>query len=716
MVNESIVERYSLIVERIKGIVDEESVKEPFLSFFRKEAEFIRLLDEVRNLTDNGKLRSLELGDLKELNKKLYEDILADNYDKCFGNPVYLTNLFSEYSFAREYKDVLLLLYAEIRGLIPYAFENDLEVLTSFFEFFVEVYNLFTYAQYDFMETYKEDEDKNEGITKAIGLPSTEELMDSVYSFENDVCELLVKERVESQVDPKCDYATRIIMDSDLDDMRYLYYFGEYISDDEIKIAEFLNQLSQDEIKKMASTYTEGYRIGFIKGGKDLSIKNTVNIRYNIGFERMVRAAIGQFEKMGLQPVIYRASTLSVNKKNQHIIGYTSSRANKQYDFDHRQDQGLYFDKEFMNRKLNCLKVSFEENKEKARKHAGPAVIEVFGEEPFAPQVSDACIRFNNAQEKLSVDYDSKAFVITNEYIPSKERSFTIIAYPTPVIGDNFEGIFRETVLVNTLDYVRYEKLQQIIIDTLDKASKVHILGAGENETDLYVSLHELHDPNKETLFENCVADVNIPVGEVFTSPKLNGTTGLLHVKETYLEGLKYNDLKIKFTDGVITDYSCDNFESLEEGRKYIKDNVLFNHETLPMGEFAIGTNTTAYAMSRKYNIGDKLPILIGEKTGPHFAVGDTCYSHEEDIKTYNPDGKEIIARENEISALRNTDMSKAYFNCHTDITIPYDELGAIYAIDSKGNETAIILNGRFVLPELDELNVPLDKMCNTNA
>ena len=47
----------------------------------------------------------------------------------------------------------------------------------------------------------------------------------------------------------------------------------------------------------------------------------------------------------------------------------------------------------------------------------------------------------------------------------------------------------------------------------------------------------------------------------------------------------------------------------------------------------------------RKYGIEDKMPILIAEKTGPHFAVGDTCYSWSEDIRVYNPNGKEIIAK-----------------------------------------------------------------------
>ena len=158
-------------------------------------------------------------------------------------------------------------------------------------------------------------------------------------------------------------------------------------------------------------------------------------------------------------------------------------------------------------------------------------------------------------------------------------------------------------------------------------------------------------------------------MGEVFTSPKLKGTEGILHVSQVYLNDLKYNDLQITFEDGKIKDYTCKNFDTEEENKKFIKQNVMFNHETLPIGEFAIGTNTTAYMVAKKYHVVYKLPILIVEKMGPHFAVGDTCYSFEEDIKTYNPDGKEIVARENEVSALRKTDIKKAYFGCHTDIT-----------------------------------------------
>ena len=62
------------------------------------------------------------------------------------------------------------------------------------------------------------------------------------------------------------------------------------------------------------------------------------------------------------------------------------------------------------------------------------------------------------------------------------------------------------------------------------------------------------------------------------------------------------------------------------------------------------------------YQIEDRLPILIAEKTGPHFAVGDTCYSHAEDVAVYNPDGKEIVARDNEISVLQKRRSGQGIF------------------------------------------------------
>ena len=604
------------------------------------------------------------------LNKDLYEDETEIVYEKCFANPKFAVEKLGE-----EYGQLLCYVFTANRNMISNAFQGKLEEITLRMELFIEIYNQF--------------EDR-ENLTK-------KSIHDMIYSFEKDNSEIFMTNRIDEIINPENDFAVKIVMESDLEDLRYLYKYGESISENEIETAKFLNTLSQERIDKIASVYTEGYRLGFINTGKDLSIKSAVDIRYYIGFERIIRAAIKQFENMGLKPVIYKG-------------GYESTKINKQYWFDHKFDDALFFDKGYVQRKLEVATTAFENRKKTAALMAGPAVIEVFGENPFEPENKKEALQLNKEQQKLKVEYAREYTQIVQKYIKGDERSFTIIAFPLPEIGMDYEEVFEETVKINCLDQDKYRKVQQSIIDALDKADFVRVEGKGSNKTYITVNMHELKNPEKETNFENCLADVNIPLGEVFTSPKLTGTNGVLHVSQVYLNELKYNDLEITFENGCIKDYTCKNFDIEEENKKYIKENVMFNHDTLPIGEFAIGTNTTAYVMANKYDIVYKLPILIVEKMGPHFAVGDTCYSWEEDVKTFNPDGKEIVAKENEISALRNEDLSKAYFSCHTDITIPYDELGEITAVTKNGEEIVIIKDGRFVLPGTELLNEAFDK------
>lgn len=663
-------ERYDIAIERIKEIITEDTVEEKFLPYFVAAAQFILKIDNLLGLIESKKIEELTLEQLTFLNKDLYEEETEIVYEKCFANPKFAVEKLGE-----EYGQLLCYVFTTNRNMISNAFQGKLEEITLRMELFIEIYNQF--------------EDR-ENLTK-------KSIHDMIYSFEKDNSEIFMTNRIDEIINPENDFAVKIVMESDLEDLRYLYKYGESISENEIETAKFLNTLSQEKIDKIASVYTEGYRLGFINTGKDLSIKSAVDIRYYIGFERIIRAAIKQFENMGLKPVIYKG-------------GYESTKINKQYWFDHKFDDALFFDKGYVQRKLEVATTAFENRKKIAALMAGPAVIEVFGENPFEPENKKEALQLSKEQQKLKVEYAREYTQIVQKYIKGDERSFTIIAFPLPEIGMDYEELFEETVKINCLDQDKYRKVQQSIIDALDKADFVRVEGKGSNKTYITVNMHELKNPEKETNFENCLADVNIPLGEVFTSPKLTGTNGVLHVSQVYLNELKYNDLEITFENGCIKDYTCKNFDTEEENKKYIKENVMFNHDTLPIGEFAIGTNTTAYVMANKYDIVYKLPILIVEKMGPHFAVGDTCYSWEEDVKTYNPDGKEIVAKENEISALRNEDLSKAYFSCHTDITIPYDELGEITAVTKNGEEIVIIKDGRFVLAGTELLNEAFDK------
>lgn len=693
MYDDNLEERNSLAVERIRQIAmdcsDSSSetgecrIHADFAPYFEKTAGFILQMHDLADGIKDGRYENSSIEELSDLNSKLYADVADDNYYTSFANPAYSVEKMGE-----QYGRLLSFLYVEIRAMIIYAFEDRRFDMTIVSELFIEIYCLF------------EDEE----------FPAYKELQQAVYWFVSDYSDVTLEYRVRELLDTELSFATDIIMKSDLNDLRYLYRFGEYITDNEIRTASYLNSLPQERIEAMAATFTEGFRKGFELANKDLSKKEIVNIRYNLGFERLVREEIRQFEQLGLKTTIYRAAVNTINKKMHLKIGYTSTSPNKQMDYDHRFDNAIYLDSPFIERKLGAIKVAYEEHKEKASKFAGPAVMEIFGENPFEPDNKKEAFSLDKRQQKLSVRYDSESARIVNEYIRGDERSFTIIAYPIPEIGSRFEDIFDETVMINTLDYEKYKHIQQSVIDALDGAEYVEIKGKGLNRTDIRVSLRKLSDASKETVFENCLADVNIPLGEVFTSPVLKGTTGILNVSEVYLNELKYKNLMLRFEDGMVVDYNCDNFDSDEKNKAFIKENVLYNHESLPIGEFAIGTNTTAYVMANRYDIVYKLPILIVEKMGPHFAIGDTCYSWSEDIRVFNPNGKEIIAKDNEVSVLRKTDPEKAYFNCHTDVTIPYDEIGEITAVDADGTRNSIIIDGRFVIEGALELNKPFEK------
>lgn len=683
MFNDNVDERYELGIERIKEIAETPEMKsEGYTSYFKCVAAFILKMDKLVMDLRAGVFENYSLEELSEHNRSLYEDVIGDAYEKSFANPAYAAG-----KLGLSEGRLLSFLYVEIRGMIVYAYENRMAEMTALMELFIEVYCV----------CISTEEDN--------GRPDYRQMREAVYWYVSDYSDDHMEYRVRELLDPELDFATRIIMDSDLDDLRYLYRFGEYITDNELKTARYLNSLGEDEIQRMADTFTEGYRIGFELTGKDLSKKKTVNIRYCLGFERLVKAEINNFAKLGLRPTIYRAAVNTINKRLNIKVGYYGANPNRQMDFDHRFDNALYMDGEFVERKTGALRLAYEKNKELAAVHGGPAVMEVFGETPFEPEAKSEALTLDAKQQKLSVKYNNDSGSIVNEYIKGEERSFTIIAYPVPDIGDNFEEIFQGTVRINTLDYNKYKAIQQALIDVLDTAEYVEVKGKGGNCTDMRVSIMKVTDHRTQTVFENCLADVNIPLGEVFTSPVLAGTTGVLNVSSVYLNDIKFNNLKVWFKDGMAADYSCDNFDDEEKNKALFKSNVLYDHDTLPIGEFAIGTNTTAYVFANKYDIVYKLPILIVEKMGPHFALGDTCYSRAEDVYVTNPDGKEIISRDNEVSLKRKTEPEKAYYNCHTDITIPYDEIGRISVVAEDGTRTDIIRDGRFVLPGTEELN-----------
>jgi len=673
-------ERLILCTERLQEMLTEQTVPEEYRKFFSSQAEkMLRIFDYAKDV-ESGAFFALSEAQCKKRFDELYQEILPEYYGESFSNPVVAVRL-----YGKRYGRLLTYVAAKLNAQIFYAAEGNLLFVVMAAELLIELYNYFEeFHEYTFKEC-----------------------REALYSFETDNAELFLAWRAEEQFNPAHTFVKDIIAGAEQTDLRYLYRYGEYITENEIGIAAFLRGLSEAKIKVMAENVVGGYLRGFQVMRVPLAKGQTVSLRYAIGFERVMKEVIALLEREGLSVTAVRTP---VGGRHARKSGYTVTNVNLQYDYDHRNDEGLLADKQWYVRKETAVHRVYEAKKELLSLYAGPLVQETFGERLPLPENRQEAIVLDKRQQRLKVESMGRQGALVERYIPSEQTSFTIVAYPLPSIGEEFPEIFEETMRLNQLDNEVYRKVQQCMIDALDKAQAVRVTGRGQNRTDITVRLWKLENPEKETIFENCTADVNIPAGEVFTSPVLAGTDGILHVTSVFLGSTEYKNLEIVFKDGKTTEYSCENYASEEENKKFIKENLLKNQEWLPLGEFAIGTNTVAYTMGKKFGIAEVLPILIAEKTGPHFAIGDTCYSHSEDHKVYNPDGKEIVARTNECAELRHTEPEKAYFHCHTDITIPYDELGEITALCKDGTEIAIIKEGRFVLAGTELLNEALEQ------
>ncbi|MCD4657015.1 MAG: aminopeptidase [Planctomycetes bacterium] len=670
--NAGIEEKYEATLTRIREIhirsaqVNPADEKIEYFKFFNHAAALIIKLANFEKVHSAEYVNSLNFEELYEENKSLYNELASNNYMTSYANPEYCVNVFGD-----KFGQLISFFYVKIRGNISFAYMHKICSMQEYNELFVKLYDFVKENMLDYENMKK--------------------LVTSVEQSDRTVDQNI---RIKERFSPEFSFYRDIIADADLTDLCYLFHVGSRISDFEIQTANFLLAYPAEKIVTLSKLIVDAYILGFKNDNKDIAKKSTVLVYYNIGQERLIRQLIKDFEVANLKVLINYAFSTSINKQYQH---------------DHQFDNALYINAEFVEKFMKSYETSLNLYNDNLSMFSGPVFFDKFGDNPFTPATKDANLKLDESQQKMFREMNVAISQISEKFVPSAETSFSIIAFPTPEIGDRFEEIFEQTCEINMLSNEKYSRIQQFIIDALDKADFVHVKGKGENETDIRVKMQTLKNPEQETLFVNCVADVNIPVGEVFTSPQLTGTEGVLHVKNAFLNSYNYQDLKLNFKDGFVEDYSCKNYEDAEKNQKFIEENLLFPHKTLPVGEFAIGTNTLAYAIARKYDIVDILPILIVEKMGPHFAIGDTCFSWDEDRPVYNPDKKEIIARENEKTAKRKENINEAYTNKHIDITLPYDGLDFISAITKDGESIEIIRDGRFVLPGTEELNIPLN-------
>ena len=172
---EQIKERYELSAARLRELLGEESVKEPYRDYFKQVSGFILDCCQVMDAVLDGSFPDWDGDRLRGLNQTLYRDVLPEHYETSYANPAYAVKTLGE-----EYGQLLCFLYGEIRGDIIYAFEGRLLEMVIYNEALIEIYNLFEGPE----------------------LPGRQEVHDVLYWCISDYCDQTLPYRVREGVDP----------------------------------------------------------------------------------------------------------------------------------------------------------------------------------------------------------------------------------------------------------------------------------------------------------------------------------------------------------------------------------------------------------------------------------------------------------------------------------------------------------------------------------
>jgi len=170
-----------------------------------------------------------------------------------------------------------------------------------------------------------------------------------------------------------------------------------------------------------------------------------------------------------------------------------------------------------------------------------------------------------------------------------------------------FENLVYRASLVYEADPVaawnEVHRCQQELVDFLDLKETLRVVAA---ETDITLSV-------SGRVFVNCSGKINLPDGEVFTSPVEDGVDG--HIRFTYpivTRGRQIEDVRLWFENGRVVKATAEK-------------NEVFLHQMLDtdqgaryLGEFAIGTNPYMVHFTKNAHLDEKIGGTI------HLALGNS--------------------------------------------------------------------------------------------
>ena len=238
-----------------------------------------------------------------------------------------------------------------------------------------------------------------------------------------------------------------------------------------------------------------------------------------------------------------------------------------------------------------------------------------------------------------------------------EKTRWVVLRWPSPSMAqqaqmstEQFEDFYFR---VCTMDYARMSRAMKPLKALMDRTDRVRLVAPG---TDLAFSI-------KDIPAVPCDGGRNIPDGEVYSAPVRDSVQGTIRFNtETIYQGVTHNNIRLTFRDGRVVEAESSNSQHLatvldtDEGARYV-------------GEFAIAFNP--------YVTEPMKDILFDEKIAGsiHFTPGNAYRTAD------------------------NGNRSDIHWDMVLRMT-PEAGGGEIYFDDRL-----IRRDGRFVLPELEDLN-----------
>lgn len=645
----------SVYTWKLKGEV-EDNIKAYMVRLHEVLTSRLTLIDEINDqyFTEN------DFDTLAKDNFNFYSELI-ENYDRSYANPRYTQTQLPEHI-----ADIASATYYEVLTMLPYIFQKrEIRI-----DFIVEKF-------YTIVDALQNDQDVLEAMSALYGRRKSQLMEEETYldyakdSFYSELCK-----------------------HNDLHDLRYLFRYGIYISDTELAYANVLQTYDEKKIRALAKQMVDCYLKGFRIERKSYETRNISRIIQIVGLEKVGRYIFQYLHENNLDGTI--AQIVYRNHNAQAIADYDVC---SKYVYTDKNLNSEYEEYMGVLKRLSSLLLAYQGN-----------IIMV----SFAQKKVDISMYQTHCKPNFEFmkAVEINRTLALRQWIKKEEISYTGMAFPAKdITEEDYRTIFDHIMEINLMKDTKLEEIHEILIEALDQGEKVHLKGYKGNKTDVEIALRPLEDPLTETNFVNCGAATNIPAGEIYTSPQLKNSNGLIHIQKVRISRIEFKDIELRLENGFVTAYGCKNTENDEENHELINSYIFHNRETLPIGEFALGTNTFAYSLAKQDGILYKLHTLIYEKLGPHIALGDTCFSWSEDFARYsNFTGKKIMAVDNEVSIKRKLDPTQAYFGVHYDLTIPYDEMEEITVWTKEQAKIPIVKNGCFVLPGCESLNQYLNK------